>query len=434
MKISFRFIPILLLAALAFATLGVLPACAQPPEQTPLEKTNLVLKKMRDENIAPQKAFDDGLLTKDVLLFALSENGVLDTQPGQWENMPETLAWTQLLMEKFPEAVAKPDELPTGVQIKIARWYFSKNDKRGAEIMENILKNLPRENPDMGVANVTIFYLSKYYKSIGETEKSIATSLRMQEFTKEPAMLSSSFFRAAQTASEAGDTVRAKQLYEQVIATNEGWMTAQSIIALSQILSKEGKLNEARALLQKPVEGANAEEIRLQLDNELMQSYFSQGEWEETQKWAKTVIEDYDALKNPDKTQRWQWVVENAKRMPQQIEMWKKSPVQLYAREISLRIAADETEAVHTSFNVHSYRDITVKAVSDNPAIGVWPLQLPENYRSNSYQMLDVEITPAAFPKAVGEETKADITVSFEEFPDTVFHVPVVITLEEKAK
>jgi hypothetical protein len=49
--------------------------------------------------------------------------------------------------------------------------------------------------------------------------------------------------------------------------------------------------------------------------------------------------------------------------------------------------------------------------------------------------MVGVEITPEAFPKAVGEETKAEITVSFEEFPDTTFKIPVkVVRVENGAK
>lgn len=426
MKISFRRYPIALLVALVLA-LGVLPTRAQPPEQSPQEKAQAVLKKMRDENLSALQAFESGLLTKEVLLFALNENGLLDRQPGQWQDAPETSAWTQLLIEKFPELAAEPAELPTGVQIKIARWYFSKNDGRGAAIMENVLKNLSRENPDAMTANTVIFHLSDYYKSIGETEKSIATALKMEEFTKDANLLAMNVFRAAQTASAAGETARARRLYERVIGYNSDHFTGDAIIALARELSKEGKLQEARALLQKPVEG-ETDEIRLQLENELVQSYFHSGEWDEAQKWAKKFIEHYDALKSPNKTGRWQWLVDNARRVPQQIEQWKKSPVQLLTPIIAVRMAAAETEPMHISLSVQSYRDITVKAVSNHPAIGVFPMQLPESYISSSYQMLDVEIAPAAFPKNPGDETKAEIAISFAEFPDTVFHVPVTMT------
>jgi tetratricopeptide (TPR) repeat protein len=427
MKISFRRYRIAWLAALVLA-LGVLPARAQPPEQTPLEKAQAVLKTMRDENLSASQAFESGLLTKDVLLFVLGENGLLDRQPGQWQDTPETSAWTQLFVEKFPELAVKPAELPTAVQIKIARWYFSKNDGRGAAIMESVLKNLSRENPDLMTVNTAIFHLSDYYKSIGETEKSIATSLKMQEFTKDANLLVMNVFRAAQTASTAGETARARQLYEQVIGYNSDHFTGEAIIGLARELSREGKLQEARALLQKPVEGENADEIRLQLENELVQSYFHSGEWDEAQKWAKTFVEHYDALKSPNKTGRWQWLADNARRVPQQIEQWKKSPARLFTPIIAVRVAAAETEPMHISLNVQSYRDITVKAISNHPAIGVFSMQLPESYVSNTYQMLDVEIAPAAFPQNPGDETKAEITVSVAEFPDTVFHVPVTIT------
>jgi tetratricopeptide (TPR) repeat protein len=433
MKIPHRlFVAVAVAASLA---LGVLPARAQPPQQTPSEKTALVLKKMRDENISAEEAFDDGLLTKDVLLFALGEDGVLDTQPGQWQGSPETMAWAQLLAEKFPESVARPAELPIGVQVKLARWYFSKNDARGVEIMDNILKNLSRENPDMRIASTVISLLARHYSEIGEYEKSIATSLKAQEFTQEPQFLSSFIFTAARTAATAGDTAQAQKLYEQIVETGGGWAKVQSIIALSQILSKQGKVEEARALLQKPLDGDNADEMQIQLDNQIMQTYFQRGEWDEALKWAKTTIEHYDALEKNDRKEMLKWTVENAKRMPEQIAQWKKSPVQLYTREISVRVADGETEPARTYFNVNSYRDITVKAASDNAAIGVWPLQSPENYSANSYQMVGVEITPEAFPKAVGEETKAEITVSFEEFPDTTFKIPVkVVRVENGAK
>jgi tetratricopeptide (TPR) repeat protein len=422
----------LMLGVLLFV-LGVLPVRAQPPQPTVFEKTTLVLKKMRDEKISAQKAFDDGILTKEILLSALEEDGVLDAQPDQWQSKLETLAWTQLLVEKFPEAVAKPAEFPANLQIKIARWYFSKNDKHGAEILEEILKNMSREKPDENVVNNVIYLLAEYYASVGETEKSIATSLKAKEFTTDPVVLARYIWFAARTAAAAGNTGQAQQFYEQVIAVGDE--KTQATIELSQVLSRDGRWDEARELLKKPVEGENADINRIELDNELIESYFNNGEWGESLKWAKTTVEHYDTFTKDGLKEFPKWVVEiveDARQMPEQIAKWQKNPLATSVQQIEMQVPTTEAERAvfekRKSFMIYSYPAGTPSVVSDNPQLKVAVKPLPREFRgSSNYRTITFDFAPEALKTGL----RAEIIITCAEFPDITLRVPV--TLKEAA-
>jgi tetratricopeptide (TPR) repeat protein len=417
------------LACVAALALGVLPAQAQAPDKALSEKTTLVLKKMRDEKISAQKAFDNKLLTGDVLLYALGEKEVLDPGDAKWNGAPETMAWAQLLVEQFPELLEKPGALSPIAQIKVMRWLLSQKDARVETLAESILKNNATGKPDLENVGSALYTLSSYYQEKGETEKAIATALRIEEFSKDPQKIGSHIFYAVSIATQAGDKARAQQLIDKIIGYGNGELTGRVYMVMANQLSREGKLEEARAVLQKPIAGEGAELARIQLDSQLMQSYFSRGEWDEARKWAKTTIEHYNALSEDDKKKKeyLKWTIENAKNIPGQIEQWQKGPVQTYNTQIRVRVAPGETEPVRTYFNVNSYRDFTVKGVADNPAISVWPLQSPQDYDMSAYQMVGVEIAPAALQKS----GKAELTVSFDEFPNTTLKIPIVIEVIE---
>jgi hypothetical protein len=421
MKNSIRiFVAVVCAAALA---LGVLPASAQAPALS--EKTAQVLKTMRDEKISAQKAFDDKLLTKEILLYALGDKELLDPGDAKWNGAPETMAWAQLLVEQFPELLEQPGALSPAAQLKVAQWFFSKQDKRGEPIAENVLKTTGREKEDWEDINTALYSLANYYREIGETEKSIATSLRIEGFTKDPKQISQHIYSAVSVALQADDKARAQQLIDKIIGYGNGELTGYAYMMMANQLSREGKWEEARAVLQKPIAGEGAELARVQLDSQLMQSYFERGEWDEARKWAKLTVEHYNALSEDDKKKKeyLKWTIENAKNIPSQIEQWQKSPVQTYNTQIRVRVAPGETEPVRTYFNVNSYRDFTVKAAADNPDITAWPLQSPQDYEMRQYQMIGVEIAPAALQKS----GKAELTVSFDEFPNTTLKIPIVI-------
>jgi tetratricopeptide (TPR) repeat protein len=420
------FIAVALVATLA---LGVLPACAQ--DNALSEKTAIVLKKMRDEKISAPKAFDDKLLTKDVLLFALGEKDLLDPGNAKWNGAPETMAWSQILVEQFPELIEKPNAISPAAQIKVARWLLSQKDARVETMAENILKTNATEKPDLENVSMALYILSGYYRKKGETEKAIATALRIEEFSKDPRIIGSHIFSAIDIALQAGDKAKAQQLMDKAIAYGNGELTGRAYKTMAGQLSKEGKWEEARAVLQKPITGEGAALARVQLDSQLMQSYFGRGEWNEARKWAKTTVEHYDALSDDDKKKQeyLKWTIENAKNIPEQIAQWQKSPVQIQNQQIRIRVAPGQTEPVRTYFNANSYRDFTIKAVSDNPDISVWPLQSPQDYEMRQYQMVGVEIAPAAVQKS----GKAELTVSFDEFPNTTFKIPIDIQVSENA-
>lgn len=423
MKLFPRFLAVFCIAL----ALGVLPAWAQAPALP--EKTAQVLKKMRDEKISAPQAFADKLLTKDVLLFALGEEDLLDPGDAKWNGAPETMAWSQLAVEQFPELLENPDALSPVAQLKIARWLLSQKDARGVALAENILKTKGREKADLEHISSALYLLSGYYQENGENEKAIATLLRIEDFSQDPKAVAGQVYSALGIALQAGDKAKTQQLLDKLIAYKNAQYIGYAYMMLANQLFQNGQTEEARALLQKPIAGEGAAIVRVQMDSQLMQSYFERGEWDAARQWAKTVVERYNALSEDDKKQKeyLKWTAENAKNIPSQIAQWQNKPVQTYNDRIRVRVAPNETEPVHTYFNINSYRDFTVKAVADNPDITVWPLQSPQEYEMRQYQMIGVEIAPAALQKS----GKAELTVSFDEFPGTTLKIPIVIEVKE---
>jgi tetratricopeptide (TPR) repeat protein len=409
------------------AIVWVQSAQAQPPETPTQEVVAKVVEKMRAEKISASKAWDIGLLSKATLLYALSEGKLLD--PGRnllWNPTPETFEWAQLLIDKFPEVLQQPGNLDSAVRLRVALLLMSKRDARGVEMMEEMLAEMPRDRPEPVILDALIYKLSAYYRSKGDNGKALETTLVIREFNSSPADKANTLLNAARTTQAMGDREGAKKLYEEVAGYGYGWATGHAYSALAEYLFRDGKLEEGRALLKKPIEGRNADQIRVVLNQRLAQSYFETGEWDLARQYAKATVDQYNSLSNPIQNHGLEWIVESAKNLPRQIDQWKDKPVQVSPTKINMQKTADEnSEAVHTYFHISSYRAITPKASSTDPDVKVWLLQSPEGYDSKNYRMMGIEISPAALKK----ELKAEIVVTVKEFPDVTFRIP--ITLQE---
>jgi tetratricopeptide (TPR) repeat protein len=427
MKIAFRK---RMLCALVLM-LGVLPAWragAQPPQEDEFAAAQKIVERVRAGELTMEKAFAGGLLTRPVLLAIISSEKSLDAERGLWNPGQETYKWTGLLIEKYPEIFENQTFLGYPARIRIAMYFFSKRDPRGAAMMEKIIDELPREKPDIQVLMAALYNLGNYYLGSGEYDKAIATSLKVREFETTPAQQANILLGAARGAWAAGQKDVANKLYEQVIALGYGWATGHAHSDMAGHLMADGKLEEARALMKEPLEGLNGDQFQVVLSGQLAQSYFETSEWDEAKKWAQTAVEQYEALGAPIKNHGLEYSYENAKRLPEQIEQWQRSPVQLTTQKITVKIPENATQPVRTYFNVSSYRDITPTIVASDPAIKTWTFHEPYGYRSRKYQMIGVEISPALLQR----ETKSEIAVTIAEFPDIVFHIPVEIKAKKE--
>jgi tetratricopeptide (TPR) repeat protein len=407
---------------------GVLPVRAQPPQDDEFAAAAKIVERVKAGELTMEKAFDEGLLTRPVLLAIVSSEKALDAERGLWNPGQETYKWTGLLVEKYPEIFENQTFLGYPARIRIAMYFFNKRDPRGAEMMEKIIAELPREKPDIQVLMAALYNLGNHYLYTGEYDKAIATSLKVREFETTPEQQANILLGAARGAWAAGKKDVANKLYQEVIALGYGWATGHAHSDIASHLMAEGKLEEARALMKQPLQGLNGDQFQVILSARLAQSYFETGEWDEAKKWAQTAVQQYEALGNPIKNHGIESTYENAKSLPQQIEQWQKTPVQVMVQKITVKMPKNATQPVRTYFNVNSYRAITPKIVASDPALKTWMFHEPYGYRSRSYKMIGVEVSPEILQR----ETKPEITVTIEEFPDIVFHIPVAVKEEKE--
>jgi tetratricopeptide (TPR) repeat protein len=325
MKIAKSFC-IALLATTAALGSGVLPACAQPPQESEFDRAAGIVEKVRSGKITLEKAFADGLLTRAVLVEIVGTEQALDPGRGFWNPGEETYKWTGFLIEKYPEIFDEKMFLGYGVRLRIALVFMRQRDPRGAQIMEQILTELPREKTDKAILMAALYNLSLYYRSIGEDKKAIETAFKVRDYDTTPADQANILLGAARAAEASGDKAGAKDIYNQIVELGYGWATGQAYIGLAHQLFREGKLEEGRALLKKPIDGLNADQIRVVLDDHLASSYFGTGEYDEARKWAAAAVKQYESLAAPIKNHGLENFYESSKRMPQQIEAAKNNP------------------------------------------------------------------------------------------------------------
>jgi tetratricopeptide (TPR) repeat protein len=426
MKTALRYCRLFIIAALA---LGVLPVRAQPPQDDEFARAEKIVERVRAGELTMEKAFDDGLLTPPVLLAIVSSEKSLDAERGLWNPGRETYKWTGLLVEKYPEIFENQTFLGYPARIRIAMYFFSKRDPHGAQMMEKIIAELPREKPDVQVLMAALYNLGNYYLGTGEYDKAIATSLKVREFETTPAQQSNILLGAARGAWAAGKKETANRLYQEVIALGYGWATGHAHSDMAGHLMAEGKLEEARALMKQPLTGLNGDQFQVILSAQLAQSYFETGEWDEARKWAQTAVKQYEALGAPIKNHGIEGTYENAKSLPARIDRAQTTPVELLTKQIHVQMAPDATEPVRTYFYVTSYRAITPKIIADDPALKVWMFRQPYGY-GGKQKMIGVSIAP----EILRREKSAEIVVSFDEFPDVKFHIPVLVTARKKGE
>jgi tetratricopeptide (TPR) repeat protein len=421
MKIAMR--NWLSLIALALVS-GVLPAYAQPPQDDEFARAQKIVEQVRAGQTTIEKAFDEGSLSRRVLLAIISTEKALDPGRGFWSPGEETYRWTGFLIKKYPEIFDEKMFLGYTARIRIALYFLSQNDARGETMMTQIIDEQPRENPDMTILMSALTNLSSHYSAKGETKKAVETALAIREFETPPAKQAIMFLMAARAARDGGDKENAFKLYEQIPEFGYGWATGHARSDMAEILMQGGQLEAARALLKKPLEGLYGDQLQVILSGRLAQSYFQTGQWNEAHQWAKTTVAQYEALGAPPMSVGIGYAYEDAKRLSAEIDRVQSTPVELLTKQINVQMPKNATQPIRTFFTVRSYRAVTPKISSDDPAIQGWLFRQSPGADGN-LKMIGLAIGPEILQR----EGKAEITVSFAEFPDVTLHIPVTVTV-----
>src|SRR5690606_5562397 len=111
----------------------------------------------------------------------------------------------------------------------------------------------PRENPDKRILLAALYILSNYYRGSGQHTKAYETASKVKEYNLTPIEQSNILLGAARALSATGDKEGALVAFEEVVDLGYGWATGHAYKDMAEILFRDGKKEEARALLQTPI-------------------------------------------------------------------------------------------------------------------------------------------------------------------------------------
>ena len=253
------------------------PCPAQPEVFSPAQR-EAALAQLRREGVLPAIALELPLWSVPVLLPVTVPLTVPLTMPV-WEP-PSAIQLSALKLE-FPEMPA-PLAIESAIARQIADQYALAGDERAVSHYEQLLAAVEKQGPqEIEVPEVA--QLAEFYKATGQPAKAAEVLARTARYMKSPAyIIGNSMVEAARLYREAGDEVKANEMYRKVIETPSewGWAKGIAIYELSSALITAGRHKEAQGLLSTPFGGAHAEQIQIALVSLLARSYYASGDLE----------------------------------------------------------------------------------------------------------------------------------------------------------
>ena len=207
---------------------GTVTVMAQPPGTTPHQRALKVVEKVRNEKFPLEKAFAQGMLDKQTLLLIVGDDKLPDPDHTLWDSGQAANRWTGFLLEKFPEVLTEIDQQEAAVRIRVSLYLRSKGDRRGTEILEKLIGEQSREQPDKRILLSALYILSNYYQGSGQHAKAYETASRVKEYNLTPSEQSNILLGAARALSAAGDKESALVAFEEVVELGYGWATGHA--------------------------------------------------------------------------------------------------------------------------------------------------------------------------------------------------------------
>lgn len=344
----------LVLPVLAGLFSGVASTRAQgvavPPEvSAAVVAMPLVLDQLRSGDLTPAQAWEQGLLSAADLIYAI----------GQVKSKPDTRlrhALVALLIEHEPQRVATPSSLPTYVKLEAARYLSSMNDARVTGLyqeLEQEARNLPPQPTDLPTVSALLNGLAEYSQKRGDLHKALEWLQQDQSYYSQPN--AGSLLQEARLYRALGEEAKAQEIYQKVQSSASGWMKGMALYDQASTLIAQGKHEEARKLLNTPIIGQNADQMKIGMLALLGYSYFQTREFEQARRYSKQAITQYGALINPLQGEGLQEIAEAAENRLQMLDTWKDKSFEMPLK--NLLATRGDDGVYHARLYIHSLTD-----------------------------------------------------------------------------
>ncbi len=199
---------------------------------------------------------------------------------------------------------------------------------------------------------------------------------------------------------------QAALFYAHVPNFRDEWHTALAICDQATTLINQGKNEEARRLLNMPVDGQGANQIRVALLFLKARSYYKTGDFKIAINYAQQIIDQAAAMEiSPAEAMAIQnWSLR-----------WSKAPILTTKQKLRLVIMLQEQseKPVTSHFFVRTLHDVPLVATVSDERMQI---RVTGNKKENDYfAQTDLALE---VPRSLSQSVNATITVSSPQFPD----------------
>ncbi len=336
----------------------------------------------------------------------------------------------------------------------VAYAYAAAGDKRAVPLFEDLLARIPQPAPDEAKAIDSMYLLMRlagYYEKKGAFTQAAETELRARGYAdgfKMPAntpegqvpvagRVANRVLEAARFYQRAGDENKTRQTYALVSTYGYGWTKGMALYDEALGLTDQGKYEEARRMLQQPVEGLYADQIKVALLTALGASYYRTGDVDTAQKYAQQAVESYAAIQNPLQGEGLQELVENSKQRLQWIERWKKAPVICTSEKLRFVVSPPKSPTETSpgplqSLSFLSLKNIPLTITCQDPRIQVGAIKSGVQGEFSLARKVDIGIRFEAAPHQEIFDTV--FSVQSPSLPNTLISVPIQVEITTSTK
>lgn len=424
-----------IIGASCAATVMGMVACNSATAQaqtTPQQLPSPQLPSTIDENLLAQPALMEQLRSGSLKLEEAWQKGTLNAQNvqallegslGGWTAQDRALraSLAGLLMQHAPQSLAPVDALSRSLKRALADYYANQKDERAIPLYEGLAARAEYSTYEKGLLLETLGY---FQRDLNQVKPAMATFMRAREKfveMKQKHAASGMLIEVARLHGTLGEATKAQALYEQAEREGDGWTTGLSRYEQARVLMKNGKHEAARALLQKPLSGQNAEQIKVGFLSLLAQSYYATGDKANSRRFGEAAIAQYKSLKAPLQGEGLETEVKRARNILSWLERWQKTPLAAEPGEIRLVAGGEPSFAL----GVRTREAVPLTIISDNAQVTVILIKQAET-RAEFYthQQLLVRVATAAMKPGF----KANITLSSEKLPGVKVTVPLLVS------
>lgn len=190
-------------------------------------------------------------------------------------------------------------------------------------------------------------------------------------------------------------------------------MTGMALWDEANVLMGQGKYQEARVLLQRPLQGERADQMKVALTASLGLCYYLEGDFTHARSVCKDALAQFHAFKNPPTDVEGQ--ANNAFVMLMWLDRWKDDPNTVYCEPlspISVDPNAPPDQPISRQLAVRTFRQAEVTVSTDNKNVVVQPTNEGKANRQSFFfqNLFDLRFDPN-YLKSLTEDTDVVVTV-----------------------